>query len=224
MSSARTDDPRLVPRKAAKQARAQATVDAILEAGAQVFERLGYASATTNRIAERAGVSIGSLYQYFPGKDAILVALARRHLAEAMTMLAPQLRRLDDGEDWDAVLPDVVGTMVAMHAVAPTLHRCLFEETRLPRGLADELEALEDALVELTAKALAADPALTPSDSRLTASIVVNAIEGLTHRLVLHPLAGIDSERVAQEITTLVRAYVQARRDAPTGSRRLGGR
>src|ERR1700722_2109912 len=98
MPSTRTDDRRLAPRKAAKQARAQATVDAILEAGAQIFERLGYAGATTNRIAERAGVSIGSLYQYFPSKDAILVALARRHLEECMTMLAPQLRRLGAGE------------------------------------------------------------------------------------------------------------------------------
>jgi AcrR family transcriptional regulator len=206
-----TDDLRLAPRKAAKQARARMTVDAIVEAAAQVFESLGYATATTNRIAARAGVSIGSLYQYFPNKDAILVALARRHLEEGMTMLAPQLQRLGEGESWDVVLPDVVDAMVAMHAVAPMLHRCLFEETRLPKGLRVELEALEDALVDVTAEALAADPALAPSDARLAASIVVNAIEGLTHRLVLRPLAGVDSERVSKEITTLVRAYVQAR-------------
>jgi AcrR family transcriptional regulator len=203
-----TDDLQLVPRKTAKQARAQLTVEAILEAGAQVFERLGYASATTNRIAERAGVSIGSLYQYFPSKDAILVALARRHLEEGMTLLAPQLQRLGDGEAWDTVLPDVVDAMVAMHAVAPMLHRCLFEETRLPKGLRDELEALEDALVDVTAKALTADPKRSPADTRLAARIVVNTIEGLTHRLVLRPLPEVDSERVAREITALVRAYV----------------
>jgi AcrR family transcriptional regulator len=208
MSSVSVEDRRLVPRKAAKQARAQVTVDAIVEAAAQVFESLGYAAATTNRIAERAGVSIGSLYQYFPNKDAILVALARRHLEEGMTRLAPQLQRLGEGEAWDAVLPNVVDAMVAMHAVAPMLHRCLFEETRLPKGLRDELEALEDALVEVTAEALAADPTRAKSDTRLTASIVVNTIEGLTHRLVLRPLAGVDSERVAQEITALVRAYL----------------
>lgn len=208
MSSTPIDGLRLLPRKTAKQARAQVTVEAILEAGAQVFERLGYATATTNRIAERAGVSIGSLYQYFPSKDAILVALARRHLEEGMTMLAPQLQRLGDGEAWDDVLPDVVDAMVAMHAVAPMLHRCLFEETRLPKELRDELETLEDALVDVTARALAADPTRAPADTRLAARIVVNAIEGLTHRLVLRPLPGVDSERVAREITALVRAYV----------------
>jgi AcrR family transcriptional regulator len=208
-SSIHTDDRRLAPRKTAKQARAQATVDAIVEAAAQVFESLGYATATTNRIAERAGVSIGSLYQYFPNKDAILVALARRHLEQGMTMLAPQLQRLGEGEAWDAVLPDVVDAMVAMHAVAPMLHRCLFEETRLPKELQDELEALEDALVDVTAQALAADPTRASGDTRLAARIVVNAIEGLTHRLVLRPLPGVDSEQVAQEITALVRAYVR---------------
>src|SRR5262245_21790233 len=58
-------------RKEAVQARAQSTVEAILGATAQVLEGIGFDAATTNRIAERAGVSIGSLYQYFPNKEAI---------------------------------------------------------------------------------------------------------------------------------------------------------
>lgn len=191
-----------------------ATVDAILEAAAEVFERRGYAAATTNRIAERAGVSIGSLYQYFPNKDAILVALTRQHLADGMAVLTPHLERLNEGALWDDVLPDVVNAMVSMHAVAPMLHRSLFEETRLPQSLREELETLEDALVELTAQALVADPRSGPGDQRLAASIVVNAIEGLTHRLVLRLPAGAGPDDVAREITTLARAYIQARRSA----------
>jgi len=214
MSSTRTSDERLGPRKLAKQARSQATVDAILEAAAQVFERYGYAGATTNRIAERAGVSIGSLYQYFPNKDAILVALTRQHLADGMAVLGPHLKRLSDGEPWDRVLPDVVDAMVSMHAVAPMLHRSLFEETRLPRSLRDELEALEDALVDLTARALASDPRGGSHDERLAASILVNAIEGLTHRLVLRPPPRVSADELAREITILARAYLAARRSA----------
>jgi AcrR family transcriptional regulator len=208
-------DERLAPRKAARQARSLATVDAILEAAAEVFERRGYAAATTNRIAERAGVAIGSLYQYFPNKDAILVALTRQHLADGMAVLTPHLERLNEGALWDDVLPDVVDAMVSMHAVAPMLHRSLFEETRLPRSLREELETLEDALVDLTAQALAADPRSGPGDQRLAASIVVNAIEGLTHRLVLRLPAGAGPNDVAREITTLARAYIQAQRSAP---------
>jgi AcrR family transcriptional regulator len=210
MPSAHTDDKRLTPRKLAQQERSQITVEAILQAAAQVFESRGYASATTNRIAERAGVSIGSLYQYFPNKDAILVALARQHLAESVAILAPRIQRLEEGTPWDEVLPEVVDAMVSMHALAPMLHRSLFEETRLPKSVRDELELLEDQLVEVTARALAADPACTAKDTRLTARVVVNAIEGLTHRLVLHPTATSDHTAVAREITTLVRAYVRA--------------
>lgn len=65
-------------RKSARQSRAQETVDTILEASTRIVARDGMASLTTNRIAEIAGVSIGSLYQYFPGKDAILHALVQR--------------------------------------------------------------------------------------------------------------------------------------------------
>ena len=79
----------LEPRKMPRQRRAQATVEDVLAAAAQVFEALGYAAGTTNRIAERAGVSIGTLYQYFPSKEALAVALLERHLAEGM-------RRLND--------------------------------------------------------------------------------------------------------------------------------
>jgi AcrR family transcriptional regulator len=206
MAGTRARERRLAPRKAAKQERAQLTVEAILEAASQVFESHGYARASTNRIAERAGISIGSLYQYFPNKDAILVALAQRHLW-------PQVQRLSGEESWEEVLPGIVEAMVQMHAVAPMLHRCLFEETRLPKAVRDELEALEDALIEITATAIAADPSIARGDVQLAAAIVVNTIEGLTHRLVLHPQAGADRERVAREITTLVRAYLRAGHD-----------
>jgi AcrR family transcriptional regulator len=222
MSSTRIPDRRLEPRKLPKQARSQTTVEAILEAAAQIFERYGYAAGTTNRIAERAGVSIGSLYQYFPNKDAILVALVHQHLAESMAALRPQLERLNSGADFDEVLPDIVHAMVALHALAPGLHRVLFEETKLPSTLRVELHGLEDRLVEETADALAADARWRPTgqsrtrrarvrDSRLSARIVISAIEGLTHRLVLRPPPGVSPEAIAREITELVRAYIWTR-------------
>ena len=73
-------------------------MQAILEAAAQVFERHGYAAGTTNRIAERAGVSIGTLYQYFPSKEAIVVALVRRHRERVMRELDVMLDRAVAGE------------------------------------------------------------------------------------------------------------------------------
>ncbi|MBE0604637.1 MAG: helix-turn-helix transcriptional regulator, partial [Deltaproteobacteria bacterium] len=73
---------RFEPRKQPVQKRSRATVEDILAAAAQVFEDHGYANGTTNRIAEQAGVSIGTLYQYFPSKEAIAVALLERHIAD----------------------------------------------------------------------------------------------------------------------------------------------
>lgn len=65
-------------RRSPRQARSRATCEAIVEAAAQIVERQGPEALTTNAVAERAGVSIGTLYQYFPDKQAILIAAARR--------------------------------------------------------------------------------------------------------------------------------------------------
>jgi AcrR family transcriptional regulator len=211
MPSTRIRNRRLEPRKLPKQPRSEATVRAILDAAAQVFERHGYAAATTNRIAGRAGVSIGSLYQYFPNKDAILVALVHRHVADSTAALQPHLQRLGSGARWNDVLPDIVDAMVATHALAPGLHRVLFEETPLPSTLRAELQRLEDRLVDLAAGALAADLDPFPADPHLCARVVINTIEGLTHRLVLRPPPGVTPEAIAREITEVVRAYIQAR-------------
>ena len=70
------------PRKLASQERSRATVDALLEATTRVLLKEGYDRASTNRIAEVAGVSIGSLYQYFPSKEALVAAVIDRHQQE----------------------------------------------------------------------------------------------------------------------------------------------
>ena len=84
MAGIRTSKRALELRKEPKQARSRETVDVILEAAAQVFERHGYAETTTDQVAERAGVSVGSVYQYFPSKDALLAALVKRFAADAV--------------------------------------------------------------------------------------------------------------------------------------------
>jgi AcrR family transcriptional regulator len=214
MSSTRVTEPGLAPRKLPKQTRSHDTVEAILQAAAEVFQRHGYAAGTTNRIAERAGVSIGSLYQYFPNKDAILVALVRRHIAEATATVYPLVERLGREAGFAEMLPAIVNAMVAMHAAAPQLHRVLFEETKLPATLRAELDGLEERLTELAASALAREHVACRGDPRLRARIVIAAIEGLTHRLVLRPPAGASAEAIAHEITQLATAYLNVSRAA----------
>src|SRR6476620_3683107 len=78
---------RLSPRKWPRQERSRATVEAILEAATDILLRQGAGRLTTNRIAQRAGVNIASLYQYFPGKHGILAELQRRHGAERRAVI-----------------------------------------------------------------------------------------------------------------------------------------
>lgn len=97
-----------------------------------------------------------------------------------------------------------------LHASAPRLRRVLFEETPLPETLRVEIDATEDALVEVIASSLQDLFGRAVADHRLTARVVVSAIEGLTHRLVLRP-AGASPEIIAAEVTALVRGYLQQR-------------
>lgn len=122
-------DQRARPRKQPSQARARHTVDAIVEAAARILEEHGHGGFNTNAVAERAGVSIGTLYQYFPYKDALLGALIGRETARLLAEVESAARALSGREALDAVIRAAVGHQVRR----PRLARLLdFEESRLP--------------------------------------------------------------------------------------------
>jgi AcrR family transcriptional regulator len=85
----------VLPRKSARQTRSRNTVDCIVEAAARILEQSGTAHYTTNSVAERAGVSVGSLYQYFPNKDSIVVELWRRSTTSLIENVATASRHRD---------------------------------------------------------------------------------------------------------------------------------
>ena len=121
--------PKLNPRKQATQARAARTIEIILEAAAHILERRGLAGYTTNAIAKRAGVSIGSLYRYFPNKDAITIALIDR---ESAGVVADIVDAASD-PDWRGALAAMARAGVTHQLHRPELARLLdFEESRLP--------------------------------------------------------------------------------------------
>ncbi|MCW5890451.1 MAG: TetR family transcriptional regulator [bacterium] len=207
MHARRSD--RLAPRRRPRQARAQATSAAILEAAARVFAAHGYAAGTTNRIAERAGVSVGSLYEYWPNKDAILSALLERHLDEAHGVLAPLVAEARAGRrSLAAIVRGFVTAMVALHAHEPALHRVLFEEAPIPARLRRGLVAIDAAMVDGIAALLREHPDARVADATLAATLVVHTVEALTHRLVLHLGRAADREAWITEVTALVVRYV----------------
>ncbi len=121
------------PRKTARQARSAATTEVIVEAAARILETSGHAGFTTNAIAERAGVSVGSLYQYFPNKDAITRALIRRELGR----LEAAIMAIDVDEPTSATLARLIDVAVSQQLQRPALAQLLEAEE-------DRLEASDD--------------------------------------------------------------------------------
>ncbi|MDG4830321.1 TetR/AcrR family transcriptional regulator [Solwaraspora sp. WMMD1047] len=202
-----------VPRRTPRQLRSRDTVEVLLEAAAQVFQREGYA-ATTNRIADRAGVSIGSLYQYFPNKNAILHALAERHLADATETLTGLFAALRvEKPPLEPLLRRIIETVLALHARHPVTHRLLFERSPRTPGNLDRLARLEELLVGELADHLDRLDAGGP-DRRLTARLLVTGVEAQLHRVLI--------DRSPEELPPAVGALVDLLTNGL--ARRPGGR
>ena len=199
---------RLEPRKRPVQERSRTTVEDLLAAAAQVFEKHGYAAGTTNRIAERAGVSIGTLYQYFPGKEALAVALLERHLAETM-------RRLNDWvglarpRSLRQTLRILVEEMLEMHAGRPRLQHILLEETPLPPRVHEALPRAEREAAQLVAGMLRLCPEVRRTHLARAAILVVQTTEALTHRFAAHPDQGLSRRALAAELVAMLEAYLR---------------
>lgn len=112
------------PRKRPRQARSVATFEAILEAAARILESLGFAGFNTNAVAELAGVSIGSLYQYFPSKDALIVELIRRERTKLSSRIVEAIQQCD-AADLKEKLKLIVQAAVQHQLSRPQLARTL---------------------------------------------------------------------------------------------------
>jgi len=201
------------PRKHALQRRSRATVDALVEATARILVREGYDQASTNRIAEKAGVSIGSLYQYFPGKEALVAAVIDRHNQAIMRVVRAALADVADRPPAVAVRR-LVAVAIEAHRIEPRLHRVLAEQ--IPRtGRLEDIETFNREAHALFRDYLGRHrDALGVADLDLAAFLCASAIEAVAHNAVLHRGAALTPEVTAtlvEETTRLVLGYLQPR-------------
>jgi len=181
-----------------------------VEAAARVFEERGYAGATTNRIAERAGVSIGSLYQYFPNKESILAVLLEEHTQEVANAVEAVRRHVaEEPHDLIGVLEHFVEDMVALHSKNPRLQHVLLDEAPRPPYLKVKLQELEEAAVESTEILLRANPQVRIEDYRTAAYLAVQSVETLVHRFVVEPPDEVSRERFATELVRMLVRYLR---------------
>lgn len=185
------------------------TVDAVLEAAAQVFETHGYAAGTTNRIAERAGVSIGTLYQYFPNKEALAVALLERHLTEGMRRLNNWVgRSVAEPRSLRETLDVFVDGILDLHADRPRLQHILLEETPRPPRVHDTFLRTERDVAKTVAGLLRLHPEVRHGNLEQAAILAVQTVESLTHRFAAHPEQWPSRRAFATELVALLEAYL----------------
>ncbi|OON81588.1 TetR/AcrR family transcriptional regulator [Streptomyces tsukubensis] len=215
-----TLDPRaLRPRKQPRQHRAELTRQRILVAAARVFSDYGYAAGTTNRIAQQAHISIGSLYQYYPNKDAILVELLMRHLDEGAIVIGGP-----EGEDPGDSLVDVirahVRAAIANHHHDPHLLRVMFEQAPRSPELSKKIAEREREVVAYVQEWIEGSPQARVEDTYVAARLVVSTVGAVVHQLLAAPDA-VDPARLENGLVTMLTSYLtadpRASHDRPPG-------
>jgi len=194
---------RLSPRKTPRQERSRSTVEALLEATTDILIRQGYAKLTTNRIAERAGVNIASLYQYFPGKEAIVAELRRRHGADQRAVLRQVLADRAPGQ-LESTIRALVSAGVAGHA--PRLHRVFTEE--IPALDYRDVAAIDPAIFEAMRRFLQ-ETDVDVRDMDLVLWMISTAAAAVLHRAAVERPEDLSTGVIAEELITLLCRYLR---------------
>ena len=203
------------PRKSGSQKRSKAMVETLLDATARVLVRDGYDRASTNRIAEKAGVSVGSLYQYFPNKEALVAALVARHNRELIELVREAVKEVAS-LDLATALRELVRAAVDAHLVDPALHRIFAEQ--VPRmGQLAKIEALQGQAFQLMRSYLEERRSqISVRDLDAATKICVTTVEALTHEFVINKPDALDGDRdlFIDEVTRLLLGYLMPGRGA----------
>lgn len=199
--------PRLEPRKSPVQARSTASVEAILDATIQVLLAIGKERLTTTRVAHRAGVSVGTLYQYFPNKSALLQAALTRHLQHVANVIEST-----SGQQHGKPLAEMISSLITAFFAAK------MQEIRTSIALYQVSSDLDGArIVRQTGsrsnKAIAAMLSTSPDpipDPALAATILQGAIAGVSRRVLESPSPEKHLPAIQEEMITMATAYLDA--------------
>jgi len=189
------------------QQRAKFTVNVIKEAAAHILKEQGYEFFTTNKVAERAGVSIGSLYQYFPSKEALVAEIKRDHFIDIRhLMLSAYQQTLN--EPLEEVNRQLVLAAIAGHMIDPELHRILSHDipeltVKEDNNEKDSIRLLVIQLLEERKNELRADLNIP-----LAARLINKTVEHLAHEAVLFEPELLAAENFSEELVRFITAYL----------------
>lgn len=193
-------------RRRPTQARAQATYDAILEAAAQVLVADGFDHASTNRLAQVAGVSVGSLYQYFGNKEGVYTALIEQHCDKQVALLQQMVGALGSAPLTLAVKA-YIQAMIASHEQDRPVHRALSQQAA-HLGLEPLRRVHAESRRVVRAYLEAHRDAILPRDLDLTAFVLVGMVEGIVDSAFFVEDADLNWAGLAHEIERAVLRYL----------------
>lgn len=195
------------PRKRPEQDRSRATVEAIVDAAARILVKHGYDAFTTNRVAEKAGVSIGSLYQYFPNKDALLSELMRRHVAD-IERGVEEMAELARTAPLAEVIRVGIEQNTQSHLIDPALHRVLSEE--VPRLGQLDWKAAFAARMEGRVRDMleARRGEIVVTDIDLAVYIITRTVEAVVHNAVCEQPKAMTSGALGEELTRMLVGFL----------------
>jgi AcrR family transcriptional regulator len=207
-------------RKQPQQARAQETVRAILEATVQILDQEGLDAATTTRIAEAAGVSIGSLYQYFSHRDAILGALQDREFQRTLAVVEQVLADGNLDEEPAATVRAVLRGLAGLYMECPGLHRVLaIEGLRVAK--AERVHAFDLRVIQVVRHFLSATKApIARRNVDAAAFLVYQSVRATMLAYLLERPPGLDFESLIEELSNLVTMYLLGSNRKPKRARR----
>lgn len=194
-------------RRTPTQDRAHLTIEVLLEATAQVLVEVGYARLSTNRVAKKAGVSVGTLYQYFADKDALLLALAQRVAERQVAVITAQLAHSADAPLQDAVRGLIQG-LVEAKRVEPELSQAL--ATELPRHLGQDHErSTLRRIIEVVSAALRRRPDTRPLNAEIAAFTLVHATSAVIQGALGERPELLADDALPDSLTELCLRYLQ---------------
>ena len=196
------------PRKLPIQARSTASVDAILKATVQVLLRVGKDRLTTTLVAARAGVSVGTLYQYFPNKRALLRTALKLHVEEILAGVE-QVCCAQRGHPVEEMAEALAVAFLAVKMRDPKKSRALYAVSSDVEGskvAAGAVARVNNAIVELLRSA----PEVLATELRLMATVLQSAIAGVKRQLLESDTPEADFKVMQRELVLVVRNYVRA--------------
>ena len=191
-------------------------VDLILDTTAKILLSEGYEQVSTNRIATVAGISIGSLYQYFPNKGEILRALALRHSRKMEAVLRARFAQLGNAPPAEAAR-DIILAEFSAHAVEANLHRALLQQVPKPERVTPDCDVHQCALTLVRSYLTQRYPAHSDKQLELSAFILVHTISALCEAALRRRPGLLSDKSLLTESVALVAAYLE-RLGAPAGS------